>query len=67
MNLDHYTFRVVWSPEDGEHVGLCDEFPSLSWASGCEERALAGIKQLVTATIADMQASGEKTPKPAED
>ncbi len=22
MKLDHYTYRVTWSPEDGEHVGL---------------------------------------------
>lgn len=30
MSVDHYTFRVTWSPEDGKHVGLCAEFPSLS-------------------------------------
>jgi len=22
MNVDHYTYRVTWSPEDGEHVAL---------------------------------------------
>lgn len=27
---DHYTYRVNWSGEDGEYVGLCAEFPSLS-------------------------------------
>ena len=27
----HYTYRVEWSPEDGEYVGLVAEFPSLSW------------------------------------
>ena len=21
MSVDHYTYRVTWSPEDGEHVG----------------------------------------------
>lgn len=26
---DHYTYRVTWSEEDGEYVGLCVEFPSL--------------------------------------
>ncbi|MDQ5918495.1 MAG: hypothetical protein QG660_1608, partial [Pseudomonadota bacterium] len=31
MSVDHYTYRVTWSAEDGEHVGLCAEFPSLSW------------------------------------
>ena len=25
---DHYTYRVTWSAEDGEHLGLCAEFPS---------------------------------------
>ena len=31
MNINHYTYRVTWSAEDNEHVGLCAEFPSLSW------------------------------------
>ena len=30
MTQDHFTYRVTWSPEDREHVGLCAEFPSLS-------------------------------------
>lgn len=30
MSIKHYTYRVTWSQEDGEHVGLCAEFPSLS-------------------------------------
>jgi len=25
--LDRYTYRVTWSEEDEEHVGLCAEFP----------------------------------------
>ena len=28
MSTDHYTYRVTWSAEDAEHVGLCTEFPS---------------------------------------
>ena len=27
----HYTYRVTWSVEDGEHVATVAEFPSLSW------------------------------------
>jgi predicted HicB family RNase H-like nuclease len=23
MNAKHCTYRVSWSPEDGEHVGMC--------------------------------------------
>lgn len=47
MNHDHYTYRVTWSPEDGEHVGLCAEFPSLSWLAATPEDALTGIRQVV--------------------
>ena len=28
---DKYTYRVTWSEDDEEYVGLCTEFPSLSW------------------------------------
>jgi predicted HicB family RNase H-like nuclease len=64
MNADHYTYRVTWSPEDGEHVGLCVEFPSLSWLASEPESALQGIRKLVSEVVADMQASGESIPVP---
>lgn len=64
MNLNHYTYRVTWSPEDGEHVGLCVEFPSLSWLADTPEAALAGIRQLVTDVVADLQANAEPVPEP---
>jgi predicted HicB family RNase H-like nuclease len=31
VNHNHYTYRVTWSQEDQEFVGLCAEFPSLSY------------------------------------
>ena len=64
MSVDHYTFRVTWSPEDGEHVGLCAEFPSLSWLAPSPESALKGIRRLVAEAVADMQATGEPVPAP---
>ena len=64
MNPDHYTYRVTWSPEDGEHVGLCAEFPSLSWLAETPEAALGGIRRIVAETVADMQAGGEPIPEP---
>ena len=64
MSIDHYTYRVTWAPEDGEHVGLCVEFPSLSWLAPVPEEALAGIRQVVAEAVADMQASGEPIPEP---
>ncbi len=67
MNLDHYTYRVTWSPEDGEHIGLCIEFPSLSWLASSPEKTLAGIRQVVSSAVKDMQANGEEIPKPIAD
>ena len=64
MSIDHYTYRVTWAPEDGEHVGLCVEFPSLSWLAPVPEEALAGIRKVVAEVVADMQASGEPIPEP---
>ncbi len=64
MQIDHYTYRVTWSAEDGEHVGSCTEFPSLSWLSKTPEEALKGIRKLVTQVAEDMQATGETVPTP---
>lgn len=64
MKRDHYTYRVTWSQEDGEHVGLCAEFPSLSWLASSPEKALAGIQQAVAEAIADLHAEGEPIPTP---
>ncbi len=62
MNPDHYSYRVTWSPEDNEHLGLCVEFPSLSWLAETPEQALAGIRQMVAEVVADLQANGETIP-----
>ena len=37
--IDRYTYRVTWSEDDQEHVGLCTEFPSLSWLEETPEKA----------------------------
>lgn len=61
---DHFTYRVTWAAEDGEHLGLCVEFPSLSWLAKTPEGALKGIRNLVAEVTADMQAQGEAVPVP---
>ena len=63
MNINHYTYRVTWSAEDNEHVGLCAEFPSLSWLAPTPEKALLGIRRVVADAVADMKASGEQIPE----
>ncbi len=61
---DHYTYRVTWSSEDKEYVGLCAEFPSLSWLARTQMEALRGIRSLVAEVIADMKSSKEPIPEP---
>ena len=61
---DYYTYRVTWSDEDQEHVGLCTEFPSLSWLATTPETALRGIRKVVAEVVADMSQAGELMPEP---
>jgi predicted HicB family RNase H-like nuclease len=64
MSVDHYTYRVTWSAEDDEHVGLCAEFPSLSWLAKTPEAALKGIRRIVSEAVVDMRAANEEIPVP---
>ena len=59
LKNDRYTYRVTWSEEDDESVGLCAEFPSLSWLASTPEAALRGIRRVVAEVVADLTANGE--------
>ena len=61
---DHYTYRITWSAEDGEHVGLCAEFPSLSWLDDTQEKAFSGIQRVVAGVVEDMRTNNEPVPEP---
>lgn len=63
LKNDHYTYRVTWSEDDNEYVGLCVEFPSLSWLAGTPESALKGIRKVVADVAKDMQEKGEVLPE----
>ena len=47
LNDQIYTFRVIWFAEDQEFVGLCTEFPSLSWLDNDQSKTHDGITTLV--------------------
>ena len=64
LKNDRYTYRVMWSEDDKEYVGLCAEFPSLSWLSGTPEAALKGIRKVVADVVKDMEANDETVPEP---
>jgi predicted HicB family RNase H-like nuclease len=61
---DRYTYRVTWSAEDHEYVGLCAEFPSLSWLARTPEAALKGIRTVIADAVKDMKKSNESIPEP---
>jgi predicted HicB family RNase H-like nuclease len=67
INADHYTYRVTWSADDKEFVGLVAEFPSLSWLDVDLDEAFRGIRTLVVDVVKDMEESGEEPPRPLSD
>ena len=64
METDHYSYRIYWSGEDSEYVGLCAEFPSLSWLDKTPEAAFTGIRKTVSDVIVDLQTNAELIPEP---
>jgi predicted HicB family RNase H-like nuclease len=62
--FEKYTYRVTWSEDDGEFIGSCTEFPSLSWLAKTSEETLKGIHSVVKDCIQDMLENGEKIPIP---
>ena len=64
LKNDLYTYRVTWSADDKEYVGLCAEFPSLSWLAASPEAALKGIRRVVADVVKDMKKNGEPVPEP---
>ena len=61
---DKYTYWVTWSEDDNEYVGLCAEFPSLSWLTDTPEKALKGVRKLVADILLDMGINDEPIPEP---
>lgn len=51
-------FRVFWSEEDQEYVGVCIQFPYLSHLDAGPESALFGIRAIVDDVVAEMESPG---------
>jgi predicted HicB family RNase H-like nuclease len=64
LTNDRYTYRVTWSEDDSQYVGLCAEFPSLSWLASSPEEALRGIRRVVASAVKDMKTNREPVPEP---
>lgn len=64
VDSTHYAYRVFWSEDDQEYIGLCAEFPSLSHLANNQLTALEGITSLVADVVQDMEENGEDVPTP---
>ena len=64
VDCQHYTFRVIWSAEDQEFVGLCAEFPSLSYLDQDQIVALKGVTGLVKDLVNTLESEQEQVPIP---
>ena len=61
---DQYAYRVLWSEEDEEFVGLCSEFGSLSHLDDTPEKAFSGIRKLVAFSVRWLHEEGKPVPEP---
>lgn len=68
VDVSHYAFRVVWSPDDEEYVATALEWgPALSWLDADPNEALRGLRDLIGESIADLRADGNPVPEPLTD
>lgn len=67
LKSDRYIYKVVWSDEDRKYMGLCVEFPDLSFLAMSPESALRGIRKLAGDVSQDMMDNGESSPDPLSD
>jgi len=61
---NNYTYSVVWSEEDGEYVGLCAEFPHLSFLDPDPAAALDGVRDSVAIALELFAEDGARPPRP---
>ena len=61
---DRYTYRVAWSEEEQEFMGLCAEFALLSHFDETPEKALVGIRDLVAFSVDWLREEGKPVPEP---
>jgi predicted HicB family RNase H-like nuclease len=63
-DINKYSYKVVWSEEDGEYVGLCLEFPSLSALKSTPEAALKEIRFVVDKCVNSLVREKHPIPEP---
>ncbi|MFC1533022.1 type II toxin-antitoxin system HicB family antitoxin [Thermodesulfobacteriota bacterium] len=64
LKNDRYSYRVIWSEQDQEYIGLCAELPGLSWLAQTPEAALKGIRKVVAEGVQLMKSDSDPIPEP---
>lgn len=59
-----YTYRVLWSEDDQQYVGVCSEFPAVSYLAKTHAAALEGVIGRVRDVLEDKRKVGEDPPPP---
>jgi predicted RNase H-like HicB family nuclease len=57
---DQFSYRVFWSPEDREYVGVCAEMSGLSWLAKTPEEALRGIRCAAREGVKLLEEDGDR-------
>lgn len=64
LRNDKFAYRVIWTENDQAYLGLCAEFPNLSWLAETPEASLKGIRKVVAEGVKILEADGEPIPTP---
>jgi predicted HicB family RNase H-like nuclease len=62
--MNHYTYRVEWSPQHGEYLGVCLELPFLQESAATAHDAITAIMAAVDRRLAEMREFGDQAPAP---
>ena len=64
MDINKFTYQVLWSEADHEYVATVAEFPLLSWLDADRQQAEQSLLDLVAEVVEDIEDSGEVVPTP---
>lgn len=65
--MNHYTYRVGWSPADDKYASTCLEMPFLSCVAPTAQEATLAIEAAVDEHVEVMREGGETPPTPMAD
>lgn len=64
FSADKFTYRLLWSEDKQCYLGVCSEFPDLSYEATSGDDALAGIQRRIADELADLIRNKKCVPEP---